>query len=146
MSTPAADNEIVSSRVFPVSRERLFEAFSDPKQLTVWFGPNGFTSTFKQFDFCPGGEWIFSFHGPDGTDYPNRSVFAEIVPNERIVYDHVAPPHFRMTMTFSDEDDGTRLTWRMAFDTVALYNQLKSICVPANEENFNRLAVHLAKS
>jgi uncharacterized protein YndB with AHSA1/START domain len=85
MNTPAP-HELVSSRFFPHSRQRVFEAFSDPQQLTLWFGPNGFTSTFETFDFRIGGEWVFTFHGPNGTDYPNQSTFVEIVPNERIVY------------------------------------------------------------
>ena len=143
MTTPAA-NELVSSRFFPHSRQRVFEAFSDPQQLTLWFGPNGFTSTFETFDFRPGGKWVFVFHGPNGANHPNRSIFADIVPWERIVYDHVVPPHFRMTMTLAEEEDGTHLHWRMAFETTQLYETLKSICIPANEENFDRLAAHLA--
>ncbi|HBJ84270.1 MAG TPA: polyketide cyclase [Verrucomicrobiales bacterium] len=145
MNPPTA-NELVSFRFFPHSRQRVFEAFSDPRQLTCWFGPNGFTSTFKQFDFRPGGAWIFTFHGPNGTDYPNESTFIEIVPNERIVYDHVVPPHFRMAMTLAEEAGGTRLTWRMAFETAQLCETLKGICIPANEENFDRLAAHLGSS
>ncbi|MCB1277830.1 SRPBCC family protein [Prosthecobacter sp.] len=145
MSAPPAANEILSSRVFPFSRERVFEAFSDPQQLTLWFGPNGFTSTFETFEFNPGGEWKFVFHGPNGANYPNHITFADIVPLERIVYDHVAP-HFRMTMTFVDENGGTRLTWRMAFATTALSEQLKPVCVPANQENFDRLAAHLTSN
>lgn len=141
----AAANEIVSSRVFAFPRERLFTAFSDPEQLTLWFGPNGFTSTFEQFDFHPGGEWIFTFHGPNGADYPNHNTFVEIVENERIVYDHVSPPHFRMTMTLEADGGVTRLTWRMAFATEQLCETLKPICIPANEENFDHLAAHLAK-
>lgn len=141
---PPAGNELLASRVFHHSCQRVFEAFSDPTQLTQWFGPNGFSSTFETFEFRPGGEWVFVFHGPDGTDYPNRSVFAEIVPAERITYDHVVPPHFHMTMTFEEADGGTRLTWRMTFETVELCEALKAICIPANEENFDRLESHLS--
>ena len=144
MNAPAADHEILSSRLFPHPRQQVFEAFSDPQQLTRWFGPNGFTSTFETFEFSPGGEWTFVFHGPDGIDYPNHSVFVEIQPLERVVYDHVTAPLFRMTMTFADENGGTRLTWRMAFASAALCTSLSRICVPANEENFDRLAAHLS--
>ena len=44
-----------------------------------WWGPNGFTNTFHEFDLRPGGAWRFIMHGPDGTDYPNESVFVEVV-------------------------------------------------------------------
>ncbi len=143
MNSPA-DNEILSSRVLRHARQRVFNAFSDPRQLTRWFGPNGFTSTFETFDFRPGGEWVFVFHGPNGTDYPNRSIFVEVVPFERIVYDHVVPPHFRATMTLDEDEGGTRFTWLMTFATAQLCETLKGICVPANEENFDRLEAHLA--
>lgn len=148
MSTPspAAPNEIVSTRRFDAPRERVFAAFADPMQLTRWFGPDGFTSTFTKFDFRPGGEWIFTFHGPNGTDHPNHSTFAEIIVNERVVYDHIVPPHFRMTMTLTDDGGGTRLIWRMAFANERLCEMLKPVCVPANEQNFNRLAAHLTQS
>jgi len=108
------------------------------------FGCNGFTSTFKQFDFKSGGEWTYTFHGPNGIDYSNYCVFIEIVPDESIVYDHLSLLNFRMTMTFTDEGGGTRFVWRMAFATVAHCGQLSHICVPANEENFDRLEAHLA--
>lgn len=142
---PPAENEILSSRSFAHSRQRVFTAFSDPRQLTIWFGPKGFTSTFETFEFSPGGEWKFLFHGPNGTDHPNHILFAEIAPLERVIYDH-ALPHFRMTMTFADEKKGIRVVWRMAFESVQLCEALRSVCVPANEENFDRLVAHLAMS
>ena len=46
---------IHSTRVFGVSRARLFEAFRDPSQLARWWGPEGFANTFEEFDLRPGG-------------------------------------------------------------------------------------------
>ncbi len=62
-------------------------------------------------------------HGPDGRDYPNRSVFVEVVEPERLVYDHGwdeegAEPDFRTTVTFEAEDEKTRLTMRALFSSV----------------------------
>ena len=134
--------EIISTRLFPVSRERLFTAFRDPQQLELWWGPKGFTNTFDEFDFRPGGDWKFTMHGPDGKDYANHSVFAEIVNDERIVFDHVAPD-FRMTITLADAEGGARMTWCMGFPSAEICERFKPMCVPANEENFDRLAAHL---
>lgn len=144
MSAAPAPNEIISSRRIAMPREQVFDAFADPKQLTRWFGPDGFTSTFEKFDFRVGGEWVFMFHGPDGRNYPNHSTFIEIVEPERIVYDHDVPPHFRMTITLAADGDATLLIWRMSFAEASVCETLKSICIPANEQNFNRLEVHLA--
>ncbi|WP_395738493.1 SRPBCC family protein [Prosthecobacter sp.] len=136
--------EIISTRLFSASRERIFAAFSDPTQLARWWGPKGFTNTFEFFDFRAGGDWIFTMHGPDGKDYANHSRFIEIVPAERIVYEHITP-HFRMTITLADAGDGAHMTWCMQFPTAEMCERFKPICVPANEENFDRLEAALLK-
>lgn len=139
-------DEIISQRDFATPRERVFEAFSNPHHLIHWWGPKGFTNTFHEFDLRPGGAWRFVMHGPDGTDYPNGKDFVEVVPPERIVFDHSDPQHrFRMTMTFAENLQGTTLTWRMRFESAADHAKLKDFIAAANEENFDRLAAYLAK-
>lgn len=134
-----ADRQIISARVFDVPRDQLFEAWTDPEKLAKWWGPRGFTNTFHIFDQTPGGYWHFVMHGPDGTDYQNQCIFLEIVKPERIVFDHVSAPKFRVVATFQDEDGKTKLTFRMIFDSAKVCEQLKPVCVPSNEENFDRL-------
>ncbi|MGV3661028.1 MAG: SRPBCC family protein [Prosthecobacter sp.] len=137
---PAADTEIVSTRVFATSREDLFDAFSDPRQLAQWWGPQGFTNTIETFDFHPGGDWILTMHAPSGTDYPNESRFVEIVRPERIVFEHLRPVHwYEMTMLLTEEEAGTRLTWRMRFETADEVMQIGRFITAANQENFDRL-------
>lgn len=138
--------EITSTRVFAAPREILFDLFADPEQLEHWWGPEGFTSTFEQFDFEPGGAWRFTMHGPDGTDYPNAKDFVEIVRPERIVFDHVQDGHgFRMAMTYeSAGENTTRLTWHMAFAN-PLTEEVRAFIVTANEQNFDRLAEQVTK-
>lgn len=143
--TGPADREIVTMRVFEVPPELLFDAFADPGRLATWWGPNGFTNTFHEFDFRPGGFWRFTMHGPDGTDYLNESVFTDIAKPARIVFDHLEPVHrFRMTMTYEGQGGRTTLTWRMLFDDPDEYAKVKPFVVQANEQNFDRLAAHLA--
>lgn len=141
-----ADREIVSSRVINAPQEKVFEAFRNPELLARWWGPQGFTNTFHTFDFQPGGTWEFIMHGPDGTDYPNKSVFVDIVEPERVVFDHVCPPIFRMTIGFEkiEQTDKTRFSFRGVFESVEVCEALKSICIPANEQNFDRLEAVLA--
>lgn len=136
---------IHSTRVFGVSSERLFEAFRDPSQLARWWGPEGFTNTFAVFDLRPGGKWHFTMHGPDGAEYPNTNEFTEVDPPSRIAFVHDAPVHrFRMTMAFTAEDSGARLTWRMEFDDPDEAAKLRDFIVAANEQNFDRLEAVLA--
>ena len=53
--TTSSDREIYSSRVVNVSVERLYDAFSNPEQLKIWWGPEGFTNTIHEFNLQPGG-------------------------------------------------------------------------------------------
>ncbi len=64
-----ADREIVVSRVISDPRERVFEAFTEVRHLSRWWGTTGFTNTRRFCELRVGGEWIFVMHGPDGTDY-----------------------------------------------------------------------------
>ena len=64
-----ADREIVISRVIDAPRELVFEAFTEVRHLSRWWGPEGFTTTTRAFEFHVRGEWDFVMHGPDGTDY-----------------------------------------------------------------------------
>ncbi len=145
VNTEMSEREIVSARVFDAPRERVFRAWTDPKHLARWWGPKGFTNTFHEFDPRPGGIWRFVMHGPDGTDYKNKSVFVEIVEPERIVFDHVTGPKFRVVATFADESGKTALTFRMRFKTAAACEKVKVYAVDANEQNFDRLEAELAK-
>lgn len=114
---------IIGMREFDAPRDLVFAAFTDPKHLTQWWGPNGFTTTTHSFDFRPGGVWRFVMHGPDGRDYHNRITFEEIVPPERIVYRHggddVEPVHFKQTVIFEDIGGRTRITCRSDFPSAA---------------------------
>ncbi|MEX2546095.1 MAG: SgcJ/EcaC family oxidoreductase [Phycisphaeraceae bacterium] len=139
------EREIVSARVFNAPRERVFEAFSDPGHLSQWWGPKGFSNTIHEFDLRPGGAWRLTMHGPDGADYQNESVFVEVVKPEKVVFDHCEPIHrFQMTMTFSQENGRTKLTWRMCFESAQECARVKSLVGEANEQNFDRLEEHLA--
>ena len=73
-----ADREIVISRVISAPRELVFEAFTEARHLSRWWGPEGFTTTTRAFEFRVGGEWDFVMHGPDGTDYQEWISWTEI--------------------------------------------------------------------
>ncbi len=133
--------DILSSRVFSCSREKLFDAWTDPKLLERWWGPNGFTNTFELCEIRPGGRWIFTMHGPDGKNYPNESVFLEVVRPALIVFDHLRPMHqFHTRVTLSALGGGeTQLDYHMRFGSIEECERVKNYIVRANEEIFDRL-------
>lgn len=142
--TSLSDREIVSTRVLPFSRDQIFQAIAEPQRIARWWGPAGFSNTIAAFDFREGGEWKFTMHGPDGTDYPNVVRFDAIEAPHSVVLRHVSAPHFRLFVTLSEEGSGTRLHWRQLFDDARVREQLAPICVPANEQNLDRLEAELA--
>lgn len=135
----SSERELVTSRVIRASPERLFQALADPGQLARWWGPKGFTNTFQEFDFRPGGRWRFVMHGPDGKDYANESVLVEIAAPERVVLRHVSAPRFDLTLTFAREGDRTAVGWRQAFETAEECRRIAKYAVQANEQNLDRL-------
>jgi uncharacterized protein YndB with AHSA1/START domain len=141
----AAATEIVTTRVLAATRETVFAAIRDPRQLAQWWGPQGFTNEFREFDFRTGGVWRFTMRGPDGTGYEMDHRFAEIVAPERIVVRHLQAGHdFNLTITLIAREDRTEVTWRMRFDDPAEAARVRAFVEPANEQNLDRLAVHLA--
>jgi uncharacterized protein YndB with AHSA1/START domain len=137
--------DIVSTRSFDAPRERVFEAFCDPLLLARWWGPKGFTNTIHELDVRHGGHWRSVLHAPDGRDFANHSVFVEVVKPERIVFRHVSDEHpYEMMIALEEWDGGSRMTWQMQHETAEACARVRAFVVPANEENFDRLAEVLA--
>jgi uncharacterized protein YndB with AHSA1/START domain len=144
---------MVVMRVLDAPRELVWTAWTDPKHLAQWWGPDGFTTTTSAYDLRQGGVWRFVMHGPDGRDYQNRITFDEIVKPERIVYHHdgdddVEPVQFRTTVTFEDLGGKTRLTMRALFPTAAARDRVIKEYGAAEGavQTLSRLADYLAKS
>ena len=139
------DRTLATSRLLPFHREAVFAAFREPQRLARWWGPAGFANTFEAFDFRPGGRWKFVMHGPDGKDYRNESTFRETSP-QRVVIRHDSAPGFTLYAALAEEGRSTRLEWRQVFDTRELREQLAAVCIPANEQNLDRLEAELARA
>lgn len=145
--------EVVNTRMFNTSRERIFTAFCNPNHLARWWGPKGFSNTFHEFDFRPNGLWRYAMRGPDGASQEHTSVFVEVTKPERIVLRHLEPFHeFLLTVTLEESAHdrptspgrSTKLTWRMQFDSAEECDKVKRFVAEANEENLDRLDTLLA--
>lgn len=119
-----AATEISISRLLNAPRELVFEVWTDPDHIKNWWGPTGFTNTIHKMDMKPKGEWELIMHGPDGTDYKNKSIFTEVIKPEKIVYLHESSPKFTATVTFEADGNKTLLNWTMKFETA---EQLKKV-------------------
>jgi uncharacterized protein YndB with AHSA1/START domain len=111
-----AGREIAASRSFDAPRELVWRVWTDPEHISKWWGPKGFTTTIKQMDLRPGGQWLFIMHGPDGTDYRNDITYTAVDEPERLEYDHGPSPVFHATVRFDKEGEtGTKLSMQMLF-------------------------------
>lgn len=141
----AADRILGTSRTLPYTPKEIYGAFASAELLAAWWGPDGFSNTFEIFEFQTGGRWKFVMHGPDGTNYPNESVFKELVTNAKVVIHHDCPPYFTLTVELAPVTDGTHLSWQQVFEDAATAQAVKQIVGPANEQNINRLTQVLSK-
>ncbi len=128
-----------TSRKIPATVEQIFAAISDPERLARWWGPAGFTNTFNICEFKNGGRWSFTMHGPNGANYPNENVFADIESPKKIVVQHVSEPKYRLTIALAASGEGTIVSWSQAFERSEVASRLEHIVVPANEQNLDRL-------
>ncbi len=117
MAIASRPDEIVIIRLYDAPVKAVWDAWTDPEQTAQWWGPRGFTITTHAKDLRPGGHWTYTMHGPDGTDWPNKTLYHEVVELQRLVYDHgsdgTSPPLFRVTVTFSETNGRTRMEMTM---------------------------------
>ena len=103
-------------------------------------------------DFRVDGEWRYTMHGPDGTDYKNLMVYHEIKRPERLVYTHGSeargePGEFHVTITLVDQGGKTKLTMHSVFASPAELERVKKFgAVEGGKQTLDRLAELLAAS
>ncbi|TAH35997.1 MAG: hypothetical protein EYC70_12175 [Planctomycetota bacterium] len=135
-----------ASLKFAAPPSSVFAAFEDGARLAVWWGPGGFTNTFKTFELKPGGKWSFVMHRPDGKNYPNAIVVAEIEPLKKIVIQHVSQPRYLLTVTLElTADGGTLVGWNQEFENPELGRRMERILVPANEQLLDQLSAEVLR-
>lgn len=113
------NREMRMSRSFKAPIELMWEVWTNPEHIVNWWGPNGFTNTIHKMVFQEGGEWRLTMHGPDGTNFANRSIFKEIIPFKKIVFEHFNP-HFMTTVLFESKGEETKIEWSLLFDTAEM--------------------------
>jgi uncharacterized protein YndB with AHSA1/START domain len=146
-----ADREIVMSRIIDAPPALVFEAFTDVRHLSQWWGPEGFTTTTESFEFRVGGEWDFLMRGPDGTVYPEWITWTEIAPPERIAMLHGEtrgdPNAFVSVLTFEPEGAATRIEMRTVFPTKELRDEAveRFHAIEGGRQTLSHLAAYVTR-
>ena len=121
------DRELMLTRLIGAPPEKVYRAWTDPQLLKQWFAPLPYTTPVAELDVRPGGSAFIVMRGPDGKDLPNRGVYLEVVPNEKLVstdayvkaWEPSEKPFMTLILTFEDEGGKTRYTARVRHWTVA---------------------------
>jgi uncharacterized protein YndB with AHSA1/START domain len=127
-ATSASDRELVLTRIINAPRERVYQGWTDPELMKQWFAPKPWTTPVVQINLRVGGSNLIVMRGPDGNEFPNRGVYLEIVPNEKLVFTDAytsawepsEKPFFTAVLTFEDAGPGkTKYTARARHWSVA---------------------------
>jgi len=150
MSAKNKANEIKITRIYDAPVKAVWDAWTDPKQVAQWWGPRGFTITTHSKDLRPGGIWDYTMHGPDGTDWPNKTVYHEVVKHAKLVYDHGGnddrPPMFKVTVLFSETGGKTKMDMTMGLASPEAAEETRKIIKKhSGNSTWDRLAEYLEK-
>jgi uncharacterized protein YndB with AHSA1/START domain len=164
MTTP---NDFLISRVINAPKVLVFNAWADPKQIVLWWGPPTVTNTITVMDVKAGGAYrIVMLH--EGIEYPIKGVFREVIKPERLVMtmdcsEHPAEwqnlvkpdrkkgednPAGQMleTVTFEDQNNKTKLTVRITFDSSEIRDSMLKMGMNEGWSlSLDRLGDHLVK-
>jgi uncharacterized protein YndB with AHSA1/START domain len=143
------DREIIATRILKAPREVVFEVWTNPKHVVHWWGPTGFTNTISEMSVKPGGVWRFIMHGPDGTDYPNKIVFKEVIKPSFLSYDHgwdvddlkKDSRTFEVTVNFNAKGKTTELIMKMVFKSKEVKDEVveKYGAIEGNKQTMDKL-------
>lgn len=150
MSPNTRSNELKLTRVYDAPVRMVWDAWTDPEQVAQWWGPRGFTITTHSKDLRPGGHWAYTMHGPDGTDFENKTLYHEVEECAKLVYDHGGnddrPPLFRVKVTFCESGGKTTMAMTMTLATPEAAEEIKKhIRQAGGNATWDRLAEYLEK-
>ncbi len=150
MVAKSKPNEIQIIRIYDAPVKMVWDAWTDDKQVAQWWGPRGFSITTHAKDLRVGGFWKYTMHGPDGTNWENKTIYHEVEKYSRLVYDHGGgedrPPLFRVTVNFKEIKGKTHMDMVMALESEEAAKQTKKFVKDAGGNGtWDRLAEYLEK-
>lgn len=86
IESPLSERELVLVRETDVPAAKLYAGWTQPDLVVQWFTPKPWSTVSSEMDLRPGGRSNTTMRSPEGQDFPNKGVFLEVVPNEKIVF------------------------------------------------------------
>lgn len=162
LSTTVDGQDLVIERIFNAPKKMVFEMYAKSDHLEKWWGPQGWETKNRTFEFKPDGVWHYCMRCTDesqgdffGHESWGKAVYHEIVEPEKIVYTDsfsdeegnlgTIPP-ILITMDFIEEGEKTKLLMRSHFSSEESLQQVKDMgIVQGLESQFERLDGYLAE-
>lgn len=122
------ERDLVFERVVDIPRERVWEAWTRPEHLKVWFTPPPWKTVECEIDLRRGGRFRTVMRGPDGEEHDSTGCYLEIVENELLVFTDAmgsgyrpnAEPFMTVILSLTPEGEGTR------YRATALHHSLEA--------------------
>jgi uncharacterized protein YndB with AHSA1/START domain len=147
---PKDKPQIITTRLIAAPRELVWQVLTSPDHLKHFWGPDGFSNSFRNYDLRVGGEARFTMHGPDGKDWPNRFVFLTIEPPGLLRWDHDNGGEgdfdhkFVGELELTEEGGKTRVELRVVEPDFAIRDAIAGFAVEGGKQNLDRLAAFVA--
>ena len=113
------NRQLQITRIFNAPVELVWEVWTKPEHLAQWWGPNGFTTTIHQMNVKEGEEWLLTMRSSDGQNFPNKSIFKEVILHKKIMFEHFNP-NFITTVLFESQGEKTFMQWTMLFESAEM--------------------------
>ncbi len=126
-NTTSNERELGLTRLIDAPRELVYKAWTAPQLLTQWFTPAPYMTPRATMDLRPGGSNEIIMRDPEGSEFPNRGIYLDVVPNEKLVFTDAytsawepsEKPFMTATITFEDQSGKTKYTARVCHWRVA---------------------------
>lgn len=109
---------LVLNRLIDAPPSAVYAAWTTPDLLEQFFAPQPFITKVAELDVRTGGVNAISMQGPDGSEFPARGVYLEVVPNRKLVFTDAyesawkpsTKPFMTVTLTFGEQGGKTNFT------------------------------------
>jgi len=119
-TTATEGRDLILTRIIDAPAEKVFRAWTEPELLKQWFTPSPWTASKVENDVRVGGSSLVVMRSPEGAEFPNRGVYLEVVPNQRLVFtdayvkawEPAEKPFMTVVVTFEETGGKTVYTAR----------------------------------
>lgn len=141
---------LVISQTFDASRAEVFEAWTTPEEVALWWDPTGVPLALCEIDLRPGGTFRWIHRGDVGVKHQFSGTYREIVPPERLVFEaRISPAHPLQvaTLIFTEDGEATTLTMTIQCASVAARDEMLAMRIDAGTaKTLENLAAYLKRA